>query len=662
MRPDIRSAAQSLAVSGNFDAAIFEAYKLVEDAIQSRIQSRSIGQVLLNEAFDGTPPKILIASDVRDQEGAKSLFSGALGHIRNDRGHKKAPFLPCTSLEACFLYLHNAEFLLYLLDKDRNIFPHIEVVEVTGQPDQPRAVLQGRNFKPGARVLADGHSVQIAQLTEARLEVALPPRFHGRLRVVCDGNESNEVTCTVPSGERPINWRRVLYPDVPLYQDQACTQLIPDVVGVLLQAYDPGHEFEQVMPARLGQYRAGYYVTHGPFRNEGVGEAWYRDPRSGEVCYAWTTSAFMAAPEVGEAGHFMLEGLRILPNSIRTEVGEVRTLRVMGYGHDGPIPLEEDVTDQVKWASSRSHVAVVTDGGILRPKQLGQADISCRHGGRGASARVMVGNQPKGTKAVYFQGLRRMQPPCVDLDDNVYLCNQAEAVYRLARSGGLEQVLLLPNLVGQPFGINHIAMDAQRTLYVTAIGIEGCLRCRWDGTKYGSPEEIATVLRGAKQGVAVDDQGNVFVAVMGEQPGKGAIIHVHPDGQETYFATRDMALYLAFDAQGNICTPSRAGGSIDVYDRSGELRRRIKHGVLGSESGLYIDRAGVIYLPQFYDGKLLKIEPAAGGQVTATGVIETTAKSTTVADGLGVPGGVTMDSRGRLYVPDFDGDRLWVIY
>ena len=51
------------------------------------------------------------------------LFAGALGNIRNDRGHKKAPLTPCKSLNDCILYLGFASSLLYLLAKDANTFP-----------------------------------------------------------------------------------------------------------------------------------------------------------------------------------------------------------------------------------------------------------------------------------------------------------------------------------------------------------------------------------------------------------------------------------------------------------------------------------------------------------------------------------------------------------
>ena len=99
LHPAIRTAAQPIAEAGTYDDAIFAAFRHVEAEIQERINSRSVGEALLNEAFDGVPPKVLISADVRDQEGIEGILAGALGNIRSDRGLKKAPSLPCPSIE-----------------------------------------------------------------------------------------------------------------------------------------------------------------------------------------------------------------------------------------------------------------------------------------------------------------------------------------------------------------------------------------------------------------------------------------------------------------------------------------------------------------------------------------------------------------------------------
>jgi Protein of unknown function (Hypoth_ymh) len=119
----ICDAAKDIACAGKLDDAIFAAFRVVEAEIQERISSRSIGNTLLDEAFDGVPPQLDIVDDSRDQTTIKNLFAGALGNIRNDRGHKRAPFLPCPNVLVCFQHLAFASLLLYLLSRDRNCFP-----------------------------------------------------------------------------------------------------------------------------------------------------------------------------------------------------------------------------------------------------------------------------------------------------------------------------------------------------------------------------------------------------------------------------------------------------------------------------------------------------------------------------------------------------------
>jgi hypothetical protein len=51
----ICDAAKDIACAGKLDDAIFAAFRVVEAEIQERISSRSIGDTLLDEAFNGVP-------------------------------------------------------------------------------------------------------------------------------------------------------------------------------------------------------------------------------------------------------------------------------------------------------------------------------------------------------------------------------------------------------------------------------------------------------------------------------------------------------------------------------------------------------------------------------------------------------------------------------
>jgi hypothetical protein len=81
LHPEIISASRAIAETGKYDDAIFAAFRLVEASVQERIASRSIGESLILEAFDGSPPKVDISSDSRDQRGLVSLFSGVKSEL-----------------------------------------------------------------------------------------------------------------------------------------------------------------------------------------------------------------------------------------------------------------------------------------------------------------------------------------------------------------------------------------------------------------------------------------------------------------------------------------------------------------------------------------------------------------------------------------------------
>jgi uncharacterized protein (TIGR02391 family) len=307
VHPSVRSAEKAIAEEGKFDDAIFAAFRYVEAEVQTRIGSTNIGSGLLNEAFDGTAPKILISSNQHDRDGIKQLFSGALSTIRNDRGHKKAPAIPCKSLEACFYYLSFASFLLYLLSKDQNIFPYVESVRIFGTPDAPLAELRGRNFTSGAKVVTDMGKLKINQITPTMIEVSLPQQFRGSLRIVLDESESNNVVCNAQSVNRPNGWREVVGVDIPLYEDASCKRMRQGVVGLLLHCNDVGREFVQIFPTYPGKYKSRWYVTHGPFESgTSIAESWYRDPVTGDIHLAWSSSSIAVPQEICEAGNFGL--------------------------------------------------------------------------------------------------------------------------------------------------------------------------------------------------------------------------------------------------------------------------------------------------------------------------------------------------------------------
>ncbi len=649
IHPSIRQVAQDIAEVGKFDTAIFEAFRYIEGEIQNRIESTTIGKGLLNEAFDVVSPKILISQNQQDREGIKELFSGAFSNIRNDRGHKETPAIPCKNLETCLLYLSFASLLLYLLSKDKNIYPYIESIRIFGTSDQPLAEITGRNFTARAKVTAQGTELRINQFNPTMIEVSLPRNFSGVIRVVIDENESNVVSCDAQAEKRPEGWREVIGVDIPLYEDSACMKQRANFVGLLLLSNDVGREFLQIVPTRPGMYHTGYYVTHGPFEmGTVVGESWYRDPHTGDIRSAWSGSAVATPKTICKAGNFVLGGIAVLPRHVEAQLSEQRTLRVLGWGKDGSIRKEVDLSNvsDLSWKSTNSSIAHANKS-IMYPKTLGKTTVECHYKGFVTSTQINVGYYPKGKRIVYFQGLRCLQQIRFDADDNLYICNQSASVYRVLRSGGFEELVRLPELEKMPYGIDCIAIDKDRNLYINDLSTGGCLRFGWDGKHYKNPVPIGTEIHGTKKSIVVDQEGHVFVAVMSGNPNQGNIIHIKPDGSESYFPTRDMVIYLALDQEGNIYTPSHNTKSIHVYNREGILINTIQDVVPENPSDILIDQSGAIYLPLFYSGKILKVTLTNGSPAV-----------TYIADGFRTPGGIAMDSQGHLYVSNFDGNPI----
>jgi Protein of unknown function (Hypoth_ymh) len=647
---DIREAAQQIAETGKYDDAIFAAFRYLEGEIQERINSRSIGKQLLDEAFDGNPPKINISDDLRDREGIKEIFSGALSNIRNDRGHKKSPFLPCQSLNQCLLYLSFASFLLHLLSKDKNSFPTIESIRLLGTYDQPRVELRGINFSTADRVLAEGVDVSIVRVSPTVIEAILPAKFSGIVKVVAITNESNEIYCDTHTLEQGVeNLYEIIRADIPLFEDAACTRQRKDVVGLLLRVTEAGREFLRITPTYPNKYKAGYYVTHGPFDSASVGETWYREPNSGEIENAWSGSLIATPQLINEAGNPKLIGISILPNKIKTQVGERRTVRVLGWEKDGHVRKEVDLTSKVSWRTQDPDTAFIKDA-VVYPKRLGRTTIECELEGFISSAEIAIEHFSRGEKAIFLQGLRRLQQIKFDSDDNLYFCNQSASVYRSASAGGIEEVIRISQPDTYAFGVDCLAVDSKRNLYVNDMFRRVCLRFKWDGNRYSRPDVFANSLEGTKKSIAVNNNGDVFVAVMGGLH-SGYILCVDPTGKETSFQTRDTAIYLAVNPEGHLCLPSASFHAVDIYSESGILISSLVHGIKETPTDILVDGDGAIFLPFWESGRIFRI-------VSVNSIV----KVEQFAQFSPHIGGIAMDSIGRIYASVFGGNSVEMIF
>jgi hypothetical protein len=578
----ICDAAKDIACAGKLDDAIFAAFRVVESAIQERISSRNVGIILLEEAFDGAPPRIDIADDSRDQTAIKNLFAGALGHIRNDRGHKRAPFLPCPNVLVCFQHLAFASLLLYVLSRDRNRFPKAQTVRITGSRDQPRAEIRGENLQRVTRILASNAPAPIVRKSQSAIEVILPSGFSGFLHLESEYGVTKEVFCDCHSLEQRVdNLYQVIAADIPLYADKRCEIRRPEVVGLLLRVLEAGGgPFTRILPTASGRYKAGQYVSHGPFEDKGVKETWYRDPRDGQIFEAWN-GALIAKPEIlGEVGEFRYGSIRVFPPTVHTEVNERRTLHVRAYKSDGSAWREEDVTSITHWKSSNVQVAFVKDA-VLYPKQFGSVTIEAEWQGLLSSAEIEVAHLSPGQRTVYYQGLRRLLQIRFDEADNLYIVNQSRSIFRLNRSGGLVEVVRIVIDDALPTGLDCVCVDTNRNLIASTPHKEHCLRFEWNGSSYSTPEPVGQSVRGTKKAIAAAQDGTLFIAVM-----TGYIIRVQPDGSEDAFRTRDTTINVAVGPNGLIYTTSTNERAVHVYQPNGEFVETIPHGIADSPTDL----------------------------------------------------------------------------
>ncbi len=649
LHPEILQASREIANAGKFDDAIFAAFRCVEAEIQNRIGSAGIGGNLLDEAFDGAGPKIDISPDPRDRAAIKQLFLGALGNIRNDRGHKKAPLTPCKSEAECLLYLQFATLLLTLLDKDRNTFPSIVGVRVYGSSDAPLVEIKGQNFGNSPAVIAGTTSLRLNRVEPHVIEAALPTGFAGDLKVIAAGKESESAFCDVRMvNTNQPNSYRVIAVDLPLYSDQAGKNIWPDAVGMILAANEGGFEFLRIVPTYRGRYSIGEYVTHGPFDNKVIADTWYRPPNESRLESAWSSSLIATPKVIGHSTEKAVGGISIRPSPVRIALTERRALRAAAWVSEGVTGKEIDISGAATWSVTDPRIAYVNKS-VLLAKALGRTDVECRYEQFIARTSILVEHIPQGESVIFFQGLNRLQQIRLDEDGGLFVCNQSPSVFYIGKDGTFSTVLQLAVRPTTVHAISCIAVDQMRRLYVNDLSRNACHRFEWDGAQYVNGARLAGNIPGSKQSIATNDKGQIFIALMG--PHTGWIARIDPDGSEAVFPTRYTAIHLALDKDDHVYVSNAANRSIDVFDLSGRLIEEMVHGEDDSVSDLARDPNGDIYVALFRSGRIRRLSKAWRSNPPEY-----------VPGSFGTPGGIALAPRGRIYVSNFAGNEIFLVY
>jgi integrase/recombinase XerC len=116
LHPKVCDRCQVLFENGQYDDAIFNAMKVVEEQVRSSIAAdpSDIGVDLIGKAMGGEPPLISFSSIPAEQQAVHLLFRGAIGRFKNPHSHR---FVGVSEPMQAFECLALASLLMRMLDE-----------------------------------------------------------------------------------------------------------------------------------------------------------------------------------------------------------------------------------------------------------------------------------------------------------------------------------------------------------------------------------------------------------------------------------------------------------------------------------------------------------------------------------------------------------------
>jgi uncharacterized protein (TIGR02391 family) len=86
----IRDKCAALYSAGEYDSAVFMAFRTVEEALRQKLGAAAtdLGVMLVSTAFSQKDPKLLVSDVPAEQEAIHALFRGAIGSFKNPLSHR----------------------------------------------------------------------------------------------------------------------------------------------------------------------------------------------------------------------------------------------------------------------------------------------------------------------------------------------------------------------------------------------------------------------------------------------------------------------------------------------------------------------------------------------------------------------------------------------
>lgn len=159
--------------------------------------------------------------------------------------------------------------------------------------------LEGQRYIPLSQAI-DVLSKQFGGLP-GHIPSSLKFFWDARNRLVHGGEaDAEEVLRAIDSGVTILKALRafpretnvVYHPGVTVYQDSLCRNPWPNVRGVILETETPGgtKKFFRIFPTTKAHFQKGKRVAWEWSSEQSWGEAWYKDPDSGEIKPAWSSA------------------------------------------------------------------------------------------------------------------------------------------------------------------------------------------------------------------------------------------------------------------------------------------------------------------------------------------------------------------------------------